>query len=117
MIRFLADEDFDGRIVRGLLRQLPHLDIVRVQDVGLQSATDAEILAFAARENRVVLTHDVTTMSAFAYRRTNEGLSMSGVFEIAQELPVGLAIEELILIAECSLENEWQGQVRYLPLK
>jgi len=36
MISFLADEDFDGRIVRGIERRLPNLDIVRVQDVGLR---------------------------------------------------------------------------------
>jgi hypothetical protein len=33
MLRFAVDEDFDNRIVRGLLRLLPTLDVVRVQDV------------------------------------------------------------------------------------
>ena len=33
--RFLTDEDFDNRILRGLIRRLPELDVVRVQDVGL----------------------------------------------------------------------------------
>jgi len=117
MIRFLVDEDLDNRILRGLLRRLPHLDIVRVQDADLQSAHDLEVLAFAAAENRVLLTHDVTTMSAFAYQRTNKGLPMPGVFEISQAMPIGEAIEELILIAQYSLENEWQGQVRFLPLE
>jgi predicted nuclease of predicted toxin-antitoxin system len=117
MIRFLADEDFDARILRGLLRRLPQIDVVRVQDVGLQSAHDHQVLAFAAEENRILLTHDVTTMSDFAYQRINKDLPMPGVFEIAQEINIGEAIEELILIAECSLENEWQGQVRFLPLR
>jgi len=42
---------------------------------------------------------------------------MPGVIEISQDVPIGEAIEELVLIAECSLENEWQNQVIYLPLK
>ncbi len=96
---------------------MPGLDIVRVQDVGLQSAHDREVLTFAASEDRVLLTHDVTTMAAFAFSRIKKGLPLPGVFEIRQEIPVGEVIEELAQIAECSLENEWNGQVRFLPLR
>ena len=44
MIRFLADENFDGRILRGLLLQDSTIDVVRVQDVGLIEADDPAIL-------------------------------------------------------------------------
>jgi hypothetical protein len=33
MLQFLADENFNGDIVRGLLLRQPDLDLVRVQDV------------------------------------------------------------------------------------
>ena len=52
MLSFLADENFNGHIVRGLLRRLPTLDLVRIQDVGLSGAEDAEVLEWASRENR-----------------------------------------------------------------
>ena len=77
MIRFLSDEDFNRRILRGLRRRLPSLDIVRVQDVGLITRPDTEVLEWAANENRVVLTHDVTTMSKYAFDRVNQNLPMS----------------------------------------
>jgi hypothetical protein len=35
MTGFLADEDFNNDILRGLVRRVAHLDLVRVQDVGL----------------------------------------------------------------------------------
>jgi hypothetical protein len=41
---------------------------------------------------------------------------MPGVFEVATDLSIARAIDDLILIVECSLEGEWEGQVRYLPL-
>ncbi|MEN3335506.1 MAG: hypothetical protein V7641_4871 [Blastocatellia bacterium] len=41
---------------------------------------------------------------------------MPGVFEVSRSLSVGSAIEDLVLLAMCSLENEWEGQIRYLPL-
>jgi len=30
---------------------------------------------------------------------------------------VRVQIEEILLVAECSVEGEWQGQVVYLPLR
>jgi len=117
MARFLADENFNNQIVRGVLRQSPDLDIVRVQDVSLSGADDPTVLAWAAQEGRIVLTHDVATMITFAYERIQSGLLMPGLFEVSRRVPVGLAIEEIILIAECSLEDEWKGQVRFLPLR
>ncbi|MBE9127924.1 MULTISPECIES: DUF5615 family PIN-like protein [unclassified Coleofasciculus] len=117
MARFLADENFNNQIVRGVLRQSPDVDIVRVQDVNLSGANDPTVLAWAAQEGRIVLTHDVATMTTFAYQRIQAGLSMPGLFEVNRRVPVGLAIEEIILIAECSLEGEWEGQVRFLPLR
>jgi hypothetical protein len=117
MVLFLADENFNNQIVRGVLRQNPNIDIVRVQDVSLFGADDPSVLALAAQEGRVVLTHDVATMTTFAYERIQARLSMPGLFEVSRRVPVGLAIEEIILIAECSLEGEWEGQVRFLPLR
>ena len=67
MLRFAVDEDFDNRIVRGLLRLLPTLDIVRAQDAGLLGKRDPEVLEWAASENRVLLTHDATSMTKHAY--------------------------------------------------
>ena len=34
------------------------VDLVRVQDVGLEQADDTSILAWAAENNRILLTHD-----------------------------------------------------------
>lgn len=116
-MRLAADENFHIAIVRGLLRRKPDLDIVRIQDAGLSGADDPTILAWAAREGRILLTHDVATMTRHAYERVEAGQLMPGVFEISRAVPIGLAIEDLLTLAECSLEGEWEGQVRYLPLR
>lgn len=41
---------------------------------------------------------------------------MAGVCEVSRSVPIGRAIEDLLLIAECSDENDWEHQIRYLPL-
>jgi predicted nuclease of predicted toxin-antitoxin system len=83
-VRFLADENFNNHILRALFRRDETIDIVRVQDVGLSAVDDPEILEWAAEENRVLLTHDVETMTQFAYERVREGKEMSGVTEVDQ---------------------------------
>jgi hypothetical protein len=117
MLRLAADENLDNDILRGLMRRNPNLDIARVQDVGLSGAADPEVLEWAAREGRVLLTHDVTTITRHAYERVRAGQSMPGVFEVPRSMRIGDAIRDLLLLAEGSLEGEWEGQVRYLPLR
>src|SRR5918911_2190684 len=116
MIRLAADENFNNDIVRGVRRRCPAVDIVRVQDAGLSSADDPAVLEWAAQTGRVLLTHDVATMTRYAYDRVREGKPMPGVFEVGRHVPIGVAIDEILLLAEWSLTGEWEGQVRYLPL-
>ena len=96
MLRLLADENFKDDIVRGLLLREPDLYIVRVHDVGLAGADDPDILAWAAENNRIVLTHDRATMSDFAYERVAAGEEMAGVFILNDRLPVGRALERRV---------------------
>jgi len=116
MLKLLADENFNNNIVRGLLRRKPTVDIVRVQDVEVVGADDPTVLDWAAREGRVLLTHDALTITRYAYERVKRGQLMPGVFEVNRSVSIGRAIEDTLLLVECSLDGEWEGQVRYLPL-
>lgn len=116
MLRLLADQNFNRNIVRGLSRRTNAVDVVRVQDVGLSRAKDEDVLEWAAREGRMVATHDVSTMVGFAYQRVRAGLPMPGLVEVARGARVGRVIEDLLVLEACSSEGEWEGQVIYLPL-
>jgi hypothetical protein len=116
MLRLAADENFNGDVVRGLLRRNPNLDIVRVQDVGLSGADDPSVLQWAADQGRILVTHDISTLAKHAFDRTVVGQPMPGVFEVSSLAPIGRVIDDLILLAECSVDGEWEGQVHFLPL-
>ena len=100
MLKLLADENFDNTIVRGLLRRNPNIDIVRVQDVGLLGEDDPTILAWAAQENRVLLTHDVATITNYAYKRITQGQPMPGVIEVITDTRIGQVIEDIFVSAQ-----------------
>jgi hypothetical protein len=94
----------------------PDLDIVRVQDVGLSSAADPEVLAWSAVEGRVLLTHDRDTMPNYAYDRVRAGQPMPGVFLVSDLMQIGQAIDEILLAVECFTPEECRDFVRFFPL-
>ena len=116
MLKLLSDENFNGDIVRGLFLRQPDLDLLRVQDVGLRKIDDPAILAWAADNERILLTHDRATMPDFAYNRLVGGEAMAGMFVVNDRMPIRQAIDELLLLIDCSEQAEWQGIVLYLPL-
>jgi hypothetical protein len=117
MLLLIADENFNNNIVRGVLRRKTDVDIVRVQDIGLSQADDPMILEWAAQQGRVLLTHDVSTITKYAYERLEAGQRMPGVFEVSRTAPIGQVIEDILLLVEGSLAGEWEGQIIYLPLR
>jgi predicted nuclease of predicted toxin-antitoxin system len=116
MLRLLADENFNGYIVRGLLRRRPDLELVRVQDVGLGEANDPAILEWAAVHNYILLTHDRATVPDYAYKQVAAGQPMTGVFVVNDRLALRQAIDEILFLDECSEQDEWSKKVVYLPL-
>ncbi len=116
MLLLAADENFNSAILRGLLRVKSNLDIVRVQDVGLSATDDPIILEWAAEADRALLTHDAATMTKYAYERINAGKHMPGIIEVSRKVPLGIAIDDILLIAETCQRGELEGQIMYLPL-
>ena len=115
MIRFLADENFNGKVLRGIWRAVPEADILRVQDI-IPGARDERVLEFAARNERILLTHDAETMPGYVNDRLVIGLPMPGVIVARQELAVGIVITELLTILGASEAKDWENLVTYLPL-
>ena len=115
MLRFLADEDLDHRILRGLELREPSLDIVAVPYAGRAGQEDPANLAFAASDGRILLTHDKRLVT-FAVRRVESGDPMPGVFVIQRQAPLGTIVNDLLDLALFSHEGEWEGQVLFIPL-
>jgi len=116
MLRLVSDADVHGDIIRGLRRRTPEIDLVRTQDLLGESAADSEILAWAAIENRVVITNDRNTMVGLAYRRAAAGEPVPGVIATTNKQSVGSAIDDILLIAMYMSEEEIRNQILvFLP--
>jgi hypothetical protein len=116
VIRLAADESFDRAIADGLRRLHPDLDIVSAQHAGLTGAEDPTILAWAAAEGRVLLSHDRQTMIGFAYDRLRAGLPLPGLCIVDTSLSVGDAIADIELLLVVYADEDWRNRVLFVPI-
>jgi hypothetical protein len=117
-LKFLADENFDNDILRALRLKRNNVDVIRVQDISeILGADDPTVLEWAANENRILLTHDVQTMTKYAYERVTANQKMLGVFEVKRNATIGSIVDDLLLVIDYSDPEEWENQVKYLPFQ
>jgi hypothetical protein len=113
-IRFQADADFTNIIVAAAVRRFPEIDFGVAVLAGLAGLTDAEVLALAAKDGRVLVTHDQTTMPA--HFGTFIGSTKSpGVIVVPQSLATRQVVE-LALIWAATDAEEWVNGIVYLPI-
>ncbi len=114
-VRFLADADLNYAIVQGVHLREPAIDFKSANDAGLEGLSDPEVLELAAREGRVLVSHDKSTMPVHFAARAASGLRSPGVLLALPSASVGEIIESLLVIWSASRETEWADQIHYLP--
>jgi predicted nuclease of predicted toxin-antitoxin system len=115
MLRLLADENFPGSALSGLLRRKPEMDVIRVQDFGLMSEADPVILEWAVAQERILISLDSSTVPGHAFERIANGQPMAGVFIFSDRMSIRQIIEELNVVDECTSNEEWIGRVAHFP--
>lgn len=106
MLRLLIDQDLDQVIMRGLLLRVPELDVITAYQAGLSDASDPDLLAWAAEQRRIVVTHDRRTMPYHAAALIAKGESLCGVIIVSRRLPVNQVINDLEIMVSCSDVDE-----------
>ena len=110
-VRFQADADRNAEIVAGVRRREPRIDFQMADEANVRRLREPEVLALAAQENRILVTHDRRTMPRhFADFILHH--SSPGVFSIAQTMSVHVAIEELLLVGMGRRRRPWPKLLR-----
>ena len=115
MIRFQADADLRHSIVLAVRRREPAIDFASALDNDLEGVPDPEVLALAASQGRILITHDRNTIPSHFHARLSRGHSSPGVFLVSQFEPPGPVVEALLTVWSASERAEWENQIRYLP--
>jgi hypothetical protein len=76
---------------------------------------DPDVLRIASEAGRILVSHDRRTMPAHLARFL-ENRSSPGVIIGAQDLDIGAAVEDLLLIWAASDAEEWRDQLGFVPV-
>ena len=114
-VRFLADANFNQKIVRGILIREPAIDFERPEAAIPEKTPDPRVLDLAESLGRVLVTHDVNTMPGW-FRECVEERSCAGLILVPGKLPIRDAIEDLLLIWHVTEAEEWVNNMQRLPL-
>jgi hypothetical protein len=113
--RFLADADFNHKIVLGLRRREPAIDFQAAHESGIPGMPDPDVLDVAARSGRILVSHDRKTMpgylARFLTRRSSPGLII-----VSQDLDIRTAIDDLLLVWLATEAEEWRNRIGFLPV-
>ena len=116
-IRFQADADLNQDIVTGTLLREPAIDFQTAGAAGIVGLSDSAVVEFAAREGRILVSHDKRTMTAHFKVFLARGGRSPGLLIVPQKADLGSVIETLILIWAASEPEEWEDGIDYIPFK
>ena len=114
-IRFQADADFNEDIVTGVLRREPGVDFQTAEKAALRGLNDHQVLTFAAKEGRILVSHNRRTMP-YHFANFISASTSPGLLIVSQKTDPLIAIEELILIWAASEAEEWINIICAVPL-
>ena len=115
MIRFLADASLHHAIVSGCRRREPAIDFLSAHEAKLEGVPDPEVLTFAARHERILVTSDLRTMPQYFAELLAAHGHCPGVFLVKQRAPLADVIEELLMVWAASSADEWTNRILEIP--
>jgi hypothetical protein len=109
-IKYQADADLNDDIVKGIKRRVPEIDFQNARDAGLEGIEDLVVLALAADEGRILVTHDRRTMPLhFAVFIASH--ECPGVIIVSKKASVSSVINELILIWQVADPEDFRNRL------
>jgi hypothetical protein len=115
-VRFQADADLNEDIVTGVLRREPEVDFQTATAAGLRFLSDLDVLSLAAREGRILVSHDRRTMPQAFAKFVSSNVS-PGLLIVSQKTDLLTAIDELLLVWSASQAEDWTNQLGTIPFK
>ena len=116
-MKFLTDEHVPPALARGLRHALRKVDVLELRHTDLLGAGDPQVLEFSAREGRILITQDTSTIPDFAFGRMRQGELLPGVFIWRRRAALGAVLDDLVLTVQASEAEEWRDRVVYLPFE
>ncbi|MGB8699639.1 MAG: DUF5615 family PIN-like protein [Thermosynechococcaceae cyanobacterium] len=118
MLKYLIDENVNPIYTNQLRRLNPELFVIAVGDLTAppRGTLDPEILRWCEEHNYILVTNNRKSMPVNLAEHMALGYHVPGIIILNSKLSFGENLEQLIIIAESSLEDEYRDQIEFLPL-
>ncbi len=114
-VRFQADADLNQIIVLAVVRRVMEIDFRTASAAELAGLSDPKVLALAAHDGRILVSHDQSTMPQHFATFIAE-LDSPGVLIVPRHHPLNRIVDDIILIWAATEAEEWRNRIAYLPL-
>ncbi|NEQ68317.1 MAG: hypothetical protein F6K21_23020 [Symploca sp. SIO2D2] len=117
-LKYLMDENVDPVYAQQLRRREPDISIrvVGEPDTPAKSTLDPEILNWCEDTGFILVTNNRTSMPVHLRDHIAQNRHVPGIFILNANMSIGENINELIIIAKGSFDDEYQDQIIHLPL-
>lgn len=117
-IKYLMDENLDPIYQTQLRRKEPELVVWAIGDPNTPSkgTLDPEVLLWCEEYGFVLVTNNRSSMPVHLEEHLAQGHHIPGIFQLSPNMGIGETLEELVLAALASLEDEHSDRISYLPL-
>jgi Domain of unknown function (DUF5615) len=117
-MRYLLDEHIDPVYRTQLLRAAPDLEVWIIGDPAApwRGTLDPDILIWCEANGFILVTNNRTSMPRHLADHLALGRHVPGILVINPAMSMGELIDELVLIAVASVEDEYRDLILYLPL-
>jgi hypothetical protein len=115
-LKYLLDENLAPLYRSQILQRVPELVVWMVGDPTAppKSTPDPDILIWCEERDFVLVTNNRSSMPVHLADHLALGRHVPGILILNPNLSVGETIEELILLAQTSLEDEFRDRIGYL---
>jgi predicted nuclease of predicted toxin-antitoxin system len=117
-LKYLIDENVNPIYPNQIRRREPDIiiKVVGETETPPKSTLDPEIICWCENNNFVLVTNNRTSMPVHLADHIALGHHVPEIFILNPNLSIGENLEELVLIALASEEDEYQDRIVYLPL-
>lgn len=116
-LRYLIDENVNPLYPKQIRTKEPSIviKVIGEEETPPRGTLDPEILDYCEENNFVLVTNNRTSMPVHLLDHIDKRHHIPGIFILNPNLSVGDNLEELILAALASEDNEYQDRIIYLP--
>jgi hypothetical protein len=99
---------------QGLVRREPSIDFRTARDANILGLSDPDVLAIAARDGRIPVSHDREAMPAHFSRFIADSNS-ARLLIVSKNAAIGQITEQILIVWAASDAAEWVNRIGYLP--